>query len=40
VLGLNLGEEGGLLEFNEEEALKEFVPLVRGKELLKKKLVS
>ena len=40
MLGVNTREEGGLAEFNEDEALKQFVPLVRGKELLKKKLVS
>ena len=40
MLGVKIGEEGGLEEFNEEEALKEFAPLVTGKELLKKKLVS
>ena len=38
-LGLSLFE-GELQEFNEEEALKELEPLVRGKELLEKKLVS
>ena len=40
MLSVKIGEEGGLAEFNEEEALKEFAPLVIGKELLKKKLVS
>jgi len=40
VHGLKIGEEEGLEEFNEEEALKQFAPLVTGKELLKKKLVS
>ena len=40
MLGVKIGEEGGLAEFNEEEALKEFTPLVIGEELLKKKLVS
>ena len=40
MLGVNTGEEGGLAEFNEDEALKPFAPLVTGKELLKKKLVS
>ena len=40
MLGVKTVEEGGLAEFNEEEALKEFAPLVIGKELLKKKLVS
>lgn len=39
VLGVKTGEESGLAEFNEEEALKEFTPLVTGKELLKKKLI-
>nr|XP_020189335.2 uncharacterized protein LOC109774990 [Aegilops tauschii subsp. strangulata] len=38
VLGVKTGEEEGLAEFNEEEALKQFAPLVTGKELLKKKL--
>lgn len=40
MLGVKIGEKGGLAEFNEDEALKQFAPLVTGKELLKKKLVS
>ena len=40
MLSVNTGEEGGLAEFNEDEAFKQFAPLVTGKELLKKKLVS
>ena len=40
MLGVKIGEEEGLAVFNEEEALKQFAPLVIGKELLKKKLVS
>nr|XP_040251390.1 trichohyalin-like [Aegilops tauschii subsp. strangulata] len=39
VLGVKTGEEEGLAEFNEDEALKQFAPLVTGKELLKKKLI-
>ena len=40
MLGVKIGEKGGLAEFNEDEALEQFAPLVIGKELLKKKLVS
>ena len=40
VLGVKIGGKGGLAEFNEDEALKQFAPFVTGKELLKKKLVS
>ena len=40
VLGVKIGEKGGLAEFNEDEALEQFAPLVTGKELLKKKLAS
>ena len=40
MLGVKIGEKRGLAKFNEEEALKQFAPLVTGKELLKKKLVS
>ena len=40
MLGVKTVDEGGLAKFNEEEALKEFVPLITGKELLKKKLLS
>ena len=40
MLGVKIVEKGGLEEFNEDEALKQFTPLVTGKELLKKNLVS
>nr|XP_045089557.1 myosin-1B-like [Aegilops tauschii subsp. strangulata] len=39
VLGVIIGGKGGLAEFNEGEALKQFAPLVTVKELLKKKLI-
>lgn len=39
VLGLDY-ERGDLREFNEDEALRAFETLVKGKDLLDKKLVS